>query len=183
MKALIWLYKNEMFLVVLILSLFLWGLTMSWLAFKNESQVILIGKTETAYKIISPQDENKDKTSLKALNFIRHFIALTFNFDEESYIRNISLAGDLMSENLWNKKEAEFKETASFIKKNKVIQSSELLSLKKLNSSQYSAEIKNYIFKNGNLTKGNKTLIISLSKNERSMENPWSYNVSDFKVK
>ena len=180
MKTLISIYKNEMFLLTLITSLFLWGLTMSFLAFKNESEVILIGKVDEGFKIIT---EKEDKGSLEAINFIRLFIALMLNFDEQSYIRYISEAGDLMSESLWNKKHTEFKELASFIEKNKVIQSSQILSITKLKTNQYEVEVKNSLFKNGNLTEESKTIIIFLTENERSMENPWSYNVLDIEIK
>ena len=169
-----------MFAVSLVAGLFLWGLIMSFLAFQNKSQVILIGKTDEAYKLITEQE---DKGSLEAINFIRHFIALTLNFDEKSYIKHISLAGDLMSENLWSKKKTEFKELASFVKKNKVIQTSELLSIKKTATNNYLVEIKSYLFKNEILTEKNKTILISLTQNQRSYENSWGYNVSKFEIK
>ena len=183
MKVLIKLFKTEMTLIALILSLIFWGLTMSFLAFQNNSQVILIGKTKEGFKIIKATDkEDKSSSSLEAVNFIRHFIALTFNFDKKSYVKHISLAGDLMSEKLWNKKEPEFKKTASFIKTKNIIQSSELISITK-QSNTYEAKVISYLFKNGNLTKKNKTIVLSLTTNQRSFENPWGYNVSEFKVK
>ena len=182
MKTLIKLFKFEMTLISLIIALLFWGLSMSFLAFQNKSQVLLIGKTKEGFKLIKADDETQDKGSLEALNFIRHFIGLTFNYDSKSYVRHISLAGDLMSENLWDNKEPEFKKQASFIKKNKISQSSELLSVTR-KSNQYEVEVINYLFKNGNLTKGNKIIILSLTHNQRSFENPWRYNVSDFKIK
>ena len=49
---LFWLiYKNETALLALIISLFLWGLVASLLAFKNKAQVVLIGKTKDSYQI------------------------------------------------------------------------------------------------------------------------------------
>ena len=57
MKLLIRLYKNEIAVFSLIISLMLWGLVTSYLAFKNNSQVILIGKTGNSYQLIT--DEKK----------------------------------------------------------------------------------------------------------------------------
>ena len=183
MKILIKLFKFEMILISLIITLLFWGLTTSFLAFQNKSQVVLIGKTKEGFKLISGLADKEDKGSLEAVNFIRHFIALAFNFDKKSYVQHISLAGDLMSESLWNTKKPEFKETAGFIKKNKIIQSSELISIKKLSANKYEVEIISYLFKKENLTKKNKIIIMSLIHNKRSIENPWRYHVSEFEIK
>ena len=177
---LFWLiYKNETALLVLIISLFLWGLVVSLLAFKNKAQVVLIGKTKDSYQIIDSEEKDPVETS----NFIRHFIALTLNFDKESYKRHISLAGDLMTESLWEKKELEFKEMFNFIKKNTVIQSSEILKIQKVKSNLYEIKIRNYLFKKGNLTEKDKLILLSLTENQRSYENPWRLSVSRIEIK
>ena len=179
MKFLWGIYKQEMLFIYLIIGLFLWSVVTSILAFQNKGQVILIGKIGNTYQLIT--DEEKDP--IETGNFIRHFLALTLNFDEQSYQRHISLSGDLMTENLWDKKKPEFKEMAGFIKKYKVIQSSEILSIKKIKTSLYEIQIKNYLFKKGILTKKTKLILLSLTDNQRSFENPWRYSVSSIKVK
>ena len=179
MRLLLQLYKNEFILFFLIGGLFLWGIVTSLLAFQNKTHVVLIGKTGNSYQLIT----EKEKDPLEIENFLRHFIALTLNFDEKSYKRHISLAGDLMTESLWVKKETEFKEMAGFIKKYKVIQSSEILQIQKIKSNQYEVKVRNYLFKKGLLTEKEKHILLSLTKNERSFENPWSYSVSNVKVK
>ena len=179
MKFLWLIYKQEMLFIYLISGLFLWASVTSYLAFQNKTQVILIGKVGSSYQLIT--DEKKDP--IETGNFIRHFLALTLNFDEGSYRKHISLAGDLMTENLWNKKKPEFKEMAGFIKKHKVSQSSEVLSIKKIKKGQYEITIKNYLFKKGVLTEKTKLVLLSLSDNQRSFENPWRYSVSSIEVK
>lgn len=172
-------YKNEMILIAFVGSLMLWGIAVSILAFENKTQTILIGKTEGSYQLI--KEDKKDPLEIES--FIRHFLGLTLNFDEKSYKRNISLAGDLMTENLWRKKKAQFKEMAGFIKENKVIQSSELLEIKKLKTNHYEIKVKNYLFKKGILKEKKKLLSLSLRENKRSFENPWRYSVSSIEVK
>ena len=179
MKLLIKLYKNEMIAIFFISALFIWGAVSSVLAFQNKTQVVLIGKTQAGFKLIT----DEDKTLEEALNFIRLFLTLTFNFDDESYPRHISLAGDLMTETLWERKKPEFTEMAGFIKKNKIVQAGEILSIKELKSNQYEIEIRNYLFKKGNLNEKNKLVLLTLTKNQRSYENPWSYNVSNIEIK
>ena len=152
MKFLIKLYKSEMILFFFIGSLFLWGTVTSLLAFKNKTQVFLIGKTDESYQLIT----DEEKAPLETGNFIRHFLALILNFNDESYKKHISLAGDLMTERLWEKKKSEFIKMADFIKKNKVTQSAEILKIQKVKSNLYEATIKNYLFKNGLLTEKNK---------------------------
>ena len=179
MKLLIELYKKEMAVIFLIVSLTLWGLTSSYLAFQNKTKVILIGKTKESYQLIK-----EDKTTpIETENFIRHFLALSFNFDEKSFKRHISLAGDLMSEDLWKKKKPEFIEMASFIKKNKVTQSAEVLKIQKLKNNLYEVQVRNYLFKKSILTETNKFISLSLIENERSFENPWRYSVSNVEIK
>ena len=100
MKLLWLIRKNEIVLVLLITSLFLWSVLATVLAFQNKEKVILIGKEGGSYQLI----ESAEKNPLERENFIRHFLGLTLNFDEGSYRKHISLAGDLMTEELWKKK-------------------------------------------------------------------------------
>ena len=125
----------------------------------------------------------EEKTPLETGNFIRHFIALTLNFNNESYRRHISLAGDLMTEDLWKKKKPEFKEMASFIKKNKVTQSAEVLKIQKVKNNFYEVKVRNYLFKNSILTEKDKLIFLSLTENQRSYENPWRHSVSNVEIK
>ena len=179
MKLLKQIYKHQMFLSLLIAVLILWGVSVTGLAFLNKAQLVIIGKTKDSYQIIDSEEKDPVETS----NFIRHFIALTLNFDKESYKRHISLAGDLMTESLWEKKELEFKEMFNFIKKNTVIQSSEILKIQKIKSNLYEIQIRNYLFKKGNLTEKDKLILLSLTENQRSFENPWRLSVSRIEIK
>ena len=179
MKKLLTIYKNQTVLVSLIISLMLWGIVVGILAFQNKEKVILIGNVDGSYQLI--EDNRKDP--LETENFIRHFLGLTLNFDERSYKRNISLAGDLMTEKLWQKKKPEFKEIAGFIKENQIIQSSELLEIKKAKTNHYEVKVRNYLFKKGILSEKDKLLSLSLTENKRSYENPWRHSVSSIEVK
>ena len=179
MKLLIRLYKNEIAVLSLIISLMLWALVTSYLAFKNNSQVFLIGKTGDSYQLIV----DEEMTPIETGNFIRHFLALTLNFNDESYNRHISLAGDLMTEKLWLKKKPEFIKMAGFIKKNKVTQSAEVLKIQKTEKGFFEVKVRNYLFKNGILTEKDKLILLSLVDNERSFENPWRLSVSSVEVK
>ena len=180
MKLLMLIYKNEMILFFLITSLFLWSIFSTFLAFQNKTKVILIGKTENSYQVINSDEETNP---IEAQNFIRHFMALTLNFDKTSYKKHISSAGDLMTETLWKKKKIEFAGMVDFINQNKVIQSSEILNIKRQKRNFYEIKIRNYLFKNGILTETDKNILISLTENKRSYENPWRYSVSEVKVK
>ena len=80
MKLLLFVYRNEMTLIAFISGLMLWGLVATGLAFKNKTKLVLIGKTEGSYQLIRDEEES----SLEIENFIRHFLALTLNFDEKS---------------------------------------------------------------------------------------------------
>ena len=179
MKLLFWLYKNEITLIALIVSLFMWGVMTGILAFQNKAQVILIGKSKESYQLI----KDKEKTPVETGNFIRHFMSLTLNFNDESYRRHISLAGDLMTEDLWRKKKPEFTRMAGFIKKNKVTQSAEILKIQKVKNNLYEVKVKNYLFKNGILTEKDKLILLSLTDNQRSYGNPWRYSVANVEIK
>ena len=179
MKLLWLIRKNEIVLVLLVTSLFLWGVLSTVLAFQNKEKVILIGKEGGAYQLI----ENEKQNPLERENFIRHFLGLTLNFDKKTYRKNISLAGDLMTEELWFKKKKEFTEMAEFIKKHQIIQSSEILSITNQKFNLFEVEVRNYLFKKGILTEKDKQILLSLTGNERSYENPWRYSVSNVEVK
>ena len=179
MKLLIRLFKEEIAIFSLIISLMLWALVTSYLAFKNNTQVFLIGKTKDTYHLIT----NEEMTPIETGNFIRHFLALTLNFNDESYKRHISLAGDLMTEKLWQSRKPEFIKMAGFIKKNKVTQSAEILKIQKTEKGFFEVKVRNYLFKNGILTEKDKFILLSLVNNERSFENPWRLSVANVEVK
>ena len=179
MKLLIQLYKQEIAIFSLIVSLMLWSVVATILAFQNKSQIVLIGKTKDSYQLI----KDEEQTPVEIGNFIRHFMALTLNFNKESYKRHISLAGDLMTEELWKKKKAEFIKMFDFIKKNKVTQSAEVLKIQKVKNNIYEVKVRNYLFKNEKLTEKDKLILLSLTEKERSFENPWRLSVSHVEVK
>ena len=179
MKLLILLYQKEMAVISLISSLFLWGAVSSYTAFQNKSQVMLIGKNTEGYELIT----DAEVTPIETGNFIRHFLSLALNFNEASCQRHISLAGDLMTEELWKKKKPEFIEMAGFIKKNKVTQSAEILKIQKTKSNVYEIKVKIYLFKNSLLTEKEKLILLTLIQNERNYENPWRHSVSNIEVK
>lgn len=179
MKQLWIIYKNEMVFLLFIGGLFLWGTVATALAFMNRENVVLIGKTKDSYQLM----DKEEKDPLEVENFIRHFIALTLNFDEKSYKRHISLSGDLMTESLWKKKKPEFKEMMNFIKEFKVIQSSELLGIKKIKTNRYEVKIRSYLYKKGVLKEKNKFILLSLKEGKRSYANPWRYSVKNVEVK
>ena len=89
----------------------------------------------------------------------------------------------LMTEELWKKKKSEFIQMAGFIKKNKVTQSAEILKIQKAKKGFYEVKVRNYLFKNGILTEKNKLILLSLTENQRSFENPWRHSVSSVDVK
>ena len=66
-------YRDEMTLIVFIGSLIFWAVVMSILAFKNKTQVILIGNKGGSYQLIKADDK---KTHSETENFIRHFLGL-----------------------------------------------------------------------------------------------------------
>ena len=177
---LLWLTrKGEIILIALIGSLTLLSLITSILAFQNKTKLVLIGKTKSSYQLIT----NEEKDPQEVVNFIRHFLALTLNFDKQSYQKNISLAGDLMTESLWKKKKKEFKEMFGFIKNNKVTQSSEILNITKIKTNQYEIKTRNYLLKRGFLTEKDKIIFLSLVDNQRSYENPWGHSVANVEIK
>ena len=180
MKLLMLIYKNEMILFLLLLSLFLWAGLASIFAFQNKEKMILIGSTDGFYHVIN---KNHEQSSIETENFIRHFLALSLNFDKSSYRRNVGLAGDLMTDKLWEEKQSEFKEMDSYIRDQKIIQSSEIVSIKKQKRNLFEIKIRNYLVKKGVLTETDKFILLSLIENKRSYENPWRHSVSNIEVK
>ena len=172
-------YRNEIVFCCLFFGLVLWGAVATVSALKNKEKVILIGQTGGFYQVI----DKEEKSPLETENFIRHFLGLTLNFNNESYRRHISLAGDLMTESLWRKKKPEFQEMAGFVRKNKIIQSSEILKIRQVKPDHYEVRIRNYLFKNGSLKEKDKIILLSLTENKRSFDNPWRQSVANIEVK
>ncbi len=173
------LYKKEFILSSLFICLFLWASFMSILIFNQKNEILVITKDRGFFEVLKKEKE----TNLEVQNFLRHFIGLSLNFDKNSYDKNISKAGDMMSDALWNKQRKDFIKTSFYIKENQIIQTTQIIEVKEITDRTYEIKVENIKFKKGKTDKSFKKLVIHLSNNQRNYKNPWRYYVSDIKVK
>ena len=77
------------------------------LLLKLKPEPLLIGVDQFGTRIIRTADDRLLKQEKE--NFLKKFLQIYNNYDSETYDQKISEAGDLMSKELWEKKQTELK--------------------------------------------------------------------------
>jgi hypothetical protein len=171
-------YRNGLLTLSIILSLFLWAVSSTLWAVNQKPQTIIIGLTGNGPVIVS---DTEDKLSdLDAENFIRRFIALGFNYTSLTYVENMSLASDLMSEALFEKQKSEFQSVSETLKTRYVDQGATVSSIKRLEPNRYEIMVKT----NQVLDKRNETfdtrVRVKIHPAERTTRNPWGLEIGEY---
>lgn len=84
-------------------------------AFSKKSETLIIGIDQNGTRIVTEQEDPIFKT--EAINFIRTFVSLSYNFDQETFADNAAKYSDLLSLKLWNEKKSDILRAAEEIKK------------------------------------------------------------------
>lgn len=103
--------KEWILITVLIFSLILTAIY----AFSKKSEILIIGIDQNGTRVVTEQEDPIFKT--EAINFIRTFVSLSYNFDQETFAANAAKYSDLLSLKLWNEKKSDILRAAEEIKK------------------------------------------------------------------
>lgn len=105
-------YTVEWLLIlVLLFALFVTALY----AFSKKSETMLIAIDQNGTRVVTEQDDPIYKAEV--INFIRTFVSLSYNWDQETFAENAAKYSELMSLDLWNQKKSEILRMADDLKK------------------------------------------------------------------
>lgn len=103
--------KEWILISVLIFSLIITAIY----AFSKKSETLIIGIDQNGTRIVTEQEDPIFKTEV--INFIRSFVSLSYNFDQETFTENAGKYSELLSLDLWNGKKNDILKAAEEIKK------------------------------------------------------------------
>lgn len=84
-------------------------------AFSKKSEMLLIGIDQNGTRVITQEEDPIFKTEI--INFIRTFVSLSYNFDQDTFTENAGKYSELLSLDLWNQKKSDVLNAAEQIKK------------------------------------------------------------------
>lgn len=103
--------KEWILISVLIFSLIVTAIY----AFSKKSEMLLIGIDQNGTRVITQEEDPIFKTEI--INFIRTFVSLSYNFDQDTFTENAGKYSELLSLDLWNQKKSDVLNAAEQIKK------------------------------------------------------------------
>ncbi len=178
MRTFLKLIKDEFVFYTLILSLFLWGFSSSlYLIFKEDRSFVIEKDSQGFLKILG----TKDLSSRREV-FLRLFVILSFNYDTSSFKKNLSMAGELMSDEFWRKKRAYFLKVFEEVRMKKISQFAEISKLIETSNNTYKAHLNIIIFQGKQKTEKKGKLLIKLQSAEMRAQNLYGFEVYDVQI-
>ncbi len=113
-------------------------------------------------------------------NFLKHFLALQYNYDQTNFEKRISDSGDLMAEALWSQKKVEFQRLADQLKTEELTQTVEIKELREVDPQNFEADLVIHIKRRLNESAVKLRVELKLHSNPRRENNPYPYEVERY---
>lgn len=155
-----------------------WAIVATILLIRLKPQVVLIGVDQFGVRLITGADDRLLKAEQE--NFLKKYLSQTYNYSSQDYDARISLAGDLMAEELWKEKRKEFDRIAQGLKRQELTQTTNVDELRAIDPSTYEADLEITVKNKLQETKVRLRVEIKLRRKPRSPQNPYEYEVQGF---
>jgi len=109
------LYRRQILSTAAIGLLVVWCLTASILALSKETIFNVLYVTPERIELVGESSHVADDIFLQ--NFISTYVAYCYNYDNKSFVKNLSKCGDFMHPRLWKSKQDELKQIIEGLKK------------------------------------------------------------------
>lgn len=173
------LYRDEIKHWLLIVSLLVWAFIASYFALLNRERTLLIGIDELGTRLIVESNDRILKNELT--QFMRAFVNNYYGYDQNSFSEQISLAADLMTENLWETQKPKLLELKEKLAKFPLSQSPEILSLDLVDERTVEALIELKIKSKLVEQKVKIKVKYTVEKLKRTSQNPWGLTISEMR--
>jgi len=170
--------KVQKLKMVLVIVLGVYSAVTTLCLVKVKPKTILIGIENNATRIIGSNDDRLLRLEKQA--FLKQFIRTLYNYDESSYKEKVSLAGDLMSDQLWKGEKPKFEEISKKLEGKEITQEVRILDLREIDLDQYEADLELKV--KDRLTEVTPKIKVKITINEhrRSDLNPYPYEVEHY---
>lgn len=162
----------------LVAGLAIYGVIATVLLFRLNPKPILIGIDPYGTRIIREGGDRLIRQEKE--NFLKHFLALQYAYDSESFDKRISDCGDLMAEDLWGQKKIEFERVAKQLKAEELTQTVEIKELREVDAANFEADLVIHVKRRLNESTVKLRVDIKIHPNPRRENNPYPYEVERY---
>ncbi len=163
---------------VIVFGLVCYAGVASVLLLRLKPQTLIIGIDQYGTRIVREPGDRLLKKEKE--NFLKRFLALQYGYDTETFEKRISDSGDLMADQLWTEKRAEFDRIAKQLKTEDLTQEVQVTELREVDDWTYQADLALKIRRK--LTESAVKLRVELRirPNPRRENNPYPYEVERY---
>lgn len=166
-------HKTRILVGSIIVALLLWAITASIFLLIHDEKTVLISVENGRARILSADSESKEE----AAAFIKNVLENLYNFNTESFSKNVGLAVDAMSAELWSKEKEKFLSLKNTLKENNISQSAIIEKINLLEDGRYEAVLNVLLNIRVSREAFTQKVILGLKKIKRSEQNPWGLEV------
>ena len=155
------------------LGIISWAITASIFALRNNTIVIEI--SENGSRII---DGNSDTIlNAEAVRFVKLYLNRSFNFDRESFNRNLGEVSSMMSRDLWDRQHTKIISLIGHVESNQLTQSGIIERITRPSSTKYEALISVKQKTRAKVLEYQIKISLQLARVKRTEINPWGLEV------
>lgn len=162
---------------IAILALFLWAVTATIVAISRTEKTILIGIDDAGTRIITNNSDRLIQSELK--NFLSYFINHYYSYDEKTFIGQIGISTDLMSEDLWSRNREELLGLNQRLQKTPLTQVVEIESMDLIEPGKVEVLLALNVRSRLNTQIVKLKVLMEFKARERSDKNPWPFEITE----
>lgn len=111
------LFKTKIIVTVFTLLLLCWTIVASVIALRKDTEFAIVYATPEKVELLLERNSETDAIFFR--NFLFAYVGYCYNYNLKTFHQNISKCGDLMSAELWNKKQDDIGYTINALTKEK----------------------------------------------------------------
>lgn len=180
MKIFLTYFKYEILKYIIYLILFLWAVTMSFIAYKRSDRVVYLKIYPDSVEIVNSLTD--DQYRHLEIVFIKRIVQLFYTFNNENYMSNFDDLKNYFSSSLREQLIKNSISKLSFMKGKSISQTAVIEEIKK-SDGKYILTLNSMTQTNSNLLKQKVIVSVKLDKTDKSIENPFGLEVVEFEEK
>jgi hypothetical protein len=155
-----------------------YGVIATILLFRLNPKPVLIGIDPYGTRVIREGGDRLIRQEKE--NFLKHFLALQYSYDQATFQKRVSDCGDLMAEELWAQKKIEFERLSQQLKVEELTQTVEIKEVREIDSANFEADLVIHVKRRLNESSVKLRVDLKIHPNPRRENNPYPYEVERY---
>lgn len=155
-----------------------YGVIATVLLFRLNPKPILIGIDPYGTRVIREGGDRLLRQEKE--NFLKHFLALQYSYDQATFEKRISDCGDLMAVDLWAQKKIEFERVAQSLRAEELTQTVDIKELREVDAQNFEADLVIHIKRRLKESTVKLRVDLRVHANPRRENNPYPYEVERY---